>query len=226
MQRTGLWFLEYDPWRVRWHLWAGRNNISVFGAAPAHHGVTAEAWSGLPRVHAGLLSCISISPELTRGQCTGNWEAVRKSGFGVRTPDPIYLTPTSFIATNKSLKLPGLVSLSVKQGKLPWLISVAVCSFEASSVWDSVSISQTPSCSNLVVVQLLSHVWLCDSWAVACQAPLSMGILQARILEWVAISFSRKSFQIRDQTRVSCIGRWIFLPLATRGDPCSDFTLS
>ena len=28
------------------------------------------------------------------------------------------------------------------------------------------------------------------SWAVARQAPLSMGILQARILEWVSISFS------------------------------------
>ena len=27
-------------------------------------------------------------------------------------------------------------------------------------------------------------------WTVAHQAPLSMGILQARILEWVAISFS------------------------------------
>ena len=28
-------------------------------------------------------------------------------------------------------------------------------------------------------------------WTVARQAPLSMGILQARILEWVAISSSR-----------------------------------
>ena len=28
-------------------------------------------------------------------------------------------------------------------------------------------------------------------WAAACQVPLSMGILQARILEWVAIFFSR-----------------------------------
>ena len=28
-------------------------------------------------------------------------------------------------------------------------------------------------------------------WTIALQAPLSMGILQARILEWVAISFSR-----------------------------------
>ena len=31
------------------------------------------------------------------------------------------------------------------------------------------------------------------------------GILQARILEWVAISFSRGSFQSRDQTPVSSI---------------------
>ena len=34
------------------------------------------------------------------------------------------------------------------------------------------------------------------------QAPLSTGILQARILEWVAIPSSRGSFQPRDQTRV------------------------
>ena len=36
------------------------------------------------------------------------------------------------------------------------------------------------------------------------------GISQARILEWVAISFSRGSSQSRDQTCVSCIGRWFF----------------
>ena len=31
------------------------------------------------------------------------------------------------------------------------------------------------------------------------------GIVQTRILEWVAIAFSRGSSQPRDQTRVSCI---------------------
>ena len=36
------------------------------------------------------------------------------------------------------------------------------------------------------------------------------GILQARILEWVAISFSRRSFQPRDQTWVSCIAGGFF----------------
>jgi len=33
---------------------------------------------------------------------------------------------------------------------------------------------------------------------VALQAPLSMGILQARILEWVAMPSSRESSQPRD----------------------------
>ena len=37
---------------------------------------------------------------------------------------------------------------------------------------------------------LLSCPTLCNPMAVGRQAPLSMGILQARILEWVAISFS------------------------------------
>ena len=47
-------------------------------------------------------------------------------------------------------------------------------------------------------------------WAVAHQAPLSMGILQARILEWVAMPFSRGSSQPRDQTQVSYIAGRLF----------------
>ena len=41
-------------------------------------------------------------------------------------------------------------------------------------------------------------------------------ILQARILEWVAFPFSRRSSQSRDQTRVSCtVGRF-FISWTTR----------
>ena len=36
------------------------------------------------------------------------------------------------------------------------------------------------------------------------------GILQARVLEWVAISFSRGSFRPRDGTSVSCIADKFF----------------
>ena len=46
---------------------------------------------------------------------------------------------------------------------------------------------------------------------VNCSPPGSSvsGISQARILEWVAISFSMRPSQPRDQTQVSCIGSWI-----------------
>ena len=47
-------------------------------------------------------------------------------------------------------------------------------------------------------------------WTVACKAPLSMGILQARIREWVAMLSSRGSSQPRDQTQVSHLARRFF----------------
>ena len=65
--------------------------------------------------------------------------------------------------------------------------------------------------------KLLSHVWLfATPWTTARQAPLSLGILQERILEWVAISFSRGSSQPRDQTQVSHIAGGFFSSWATR----------
>ena len=42
------------------------------------------------------------------------------------------------------------------------------------------------------------------------------GIFQARVLEWVAISFSRGSSWPRDQTQVSCIAGRRFILWATR----------
>ena len=49
------------------------------------------------------------------------------------------------------------------------------------------------------------------------------GILQARILEWVAISFSRRSSRPRDLTPISCIScisRWILYHCATWESLC------
>ena len=61
----------------------------------------------------------------------------------------------------------------------------------------------------IVVVESLSCVWLfAIPWTVARKS-LSMGFLQARILEWVAISFSRGSSRPSDQnciSYISCIG--------------------
>ena len=51
---------------------------------------------------------------------------------------------------------------------------------------------------------MLSCLWLCD--LMNCRPPGSsvLGILQARILEWVAYPFSRGYSQARCQTGVSC----------------------
>ena len=55
----------------------------------------------------------------------------------------------------------------------------------------------------MLCAELLNHVWLFKTpWTEACQYPLSMGILQARILEWVAMPSSSGSSQPRDQTYV------------------------
>ena len=52
---------------------------------------------------------------------------------------------------------------------------------------------------------------LCDP--MDCSPPCSSvhGIFQERVMEGVAISFSRESSPPRDQTCVSCIGRWILI---------------
>ena len=71
--------------------------------------------------------------------------------------------------------------------------------------------------------KLVSRVWLfCDP--MDCSPPGSSvrGISQARILEWVASSFSRGSSWPRDRTCVFCIGRhWQVdsLPLSQQRSP-------
>ena len=60
------------------------------------------------------------------------------------------------------------------------------------------------------MLSLVSHVQLfVTQWTVTRQAPLSMGILQAQILKWVATSYSRGSSLLRDQTHISCNGRQV-----------------
>ena len=66
-----------------------------------------------------------------------------------------------------------------------------------------------------VYLVIQSYPTLCDP--VNC-APGSFihGILQVRILEWVAISFSRGSTQPRDRTLASCIASKFFTVRGTR----------
>ena len=55
----------------------------------------------------------------------------------------------------------------------------------------------------VLIVQLCLTV--CNSMHCSPQGSSVPGILRARILEWIAILFSRGSSRPRDQTQVSCI---------------------
>ena len=59
---------------------------------------------------------------------------------------------------------------------------------------------------------------------MGCSLPSSSvhGISQVEILEWVAVSSSKGSSRPRDRTpisHISCLGRWVLLPLAPPGKP-------
>ena len=67
-----------------------------------------------------------------------------------------------------------------------------------------------------VKVKSLSHVWLFVTMNCSLPGSSVQGIFQARVLEWVAISFSRGSSRPRDWTLVSCTVGGRFIIWATR----------
>jgi hypothetical protein len=74
----------------------------------------------------------------------------------------------------------------------------------------------------MIVLIHFSHVQLFETlWAVDPRL-LCPWILQARIVEWVAMPFSRESSQPRDRTHISyisCTGRRVPLPPVPPGKP-------
>ena len=69
------------------------------------------------------------------------------------------------------------------------------------------------------ILSCLSRVWLCVTTDCGPLGSSAHGILQARILEWVAIPFSRESSWPRKRTQVSCIAGRFFTIWATREAP-------
>ena len=64
-------------------------------------------------------------------------------------------------------------------------------------------------------VCMLSRVRLCNPMDYSPPGSSVHGIIPARILEWVVISYSRASSQFRNPTHPSCIGRWRLYHYAT-----------
>ena len=73
-----------------------------------------------------------------------------------------------------------------------------------SGILRTEEVGDSSSCSPLKVKVAQSCPTLCDPMDCSPSGSFVHGILQARILEWVVISFSRGSYRSRDRTQVSC----------------------
>jgi len=92
--------------------------------------------------------------------------------------------------------------------KYNWsLVHLQCCvSFKCTAKWFSYAV--------VTVVELLSRI--CNPMDCSLPGSSVHGISQARILEWVAISSSRRSSQPRDRTHISCIDKQVLHHWATR----------
>ena len=114
----------------------------------------------------------------------------------------------------------GLLSMGSHRVRHDWsdLAAAAAC------ICITITAVHLKHCISVLTKCKVSHSVVSNSlWPMDCSPPGSSvrGILQARILEWVAISFSRGSSQHRDQTWVLCIAGRFFSPSEPPGKPIS-----
>ena len=102
----------------------------------------------------------------------------------------------------------------------PALCDTMDCILQGSSVH---RIFHTRTLAAAAAKSLQSCQTLCDPIDSSPPGSPVPGILHARTLEWVDISsrvgcyfFLRRSSQPRDQTHISCIGRWVLYYSSTR----------
>ena len=109
-------------------------------------------------------------------------------------------------------------------GPLPWAsLCIALCLVHKDVCWMNGRISwKMPYCSEptratdisvgLLVTQL--YLTLCDPMDCSPPGSSDQRILQARMLEWIAIAFSSGSSWTRDWTQVSCVPSRLFYHLS------------
>ena len=103
------------------------------------------------------------------------------------------------------MAMPGRLSLP-QHIPLSWVSTASECLIGKSS-----TTAVLPFSGKCMYAQLLSRVCISETLlTIVHQAPLSMGIFQARILERGAISFSRGSSQSKDQTHISSLAGGFF----------------
>jgi len=167
-------------------------------------------------------SLLSLGPLSLGMVAAGNEERDLLTGWADKRETEIALCTSESSITRKQSSLNG-VPFSLEWGNYlplvlthPEKVQRRWRREERNLEWRQISccsISLEICCCYCLVTQ--SCPTYCDP--MDCSPPSSSvhAISQARLLEWVAISFSRGSFQPRDGTHVSCIDRRILYHLAT-----------
>ena len=113
-----------------------------------------------------------------------------------------------------------MVLQEIKRCISKWLINSSITHNNIHILYLITDVHTDIIYGNVKVLVAQSCPTLCSLMDCSPQGSSVHGILQARILEWVAIPFSRGSSQPRDQTWVSCTtGRFLTI-WATREVPC------
>ena len=93
--------------------------------------------------------------------------------------------------------LPGSSTHGVFQARV---LERGAIAFSGPETWGDLNFPR----EKVKVLVTHSCLILCDLMNCSIPGSSVLGILQARILEWVAISFSRESLPARDRTQTSC----------------------
>ena len=109
---------------------------------------------------------------------------------------------------------------SILAWRIPWTVQ-SVGSQRVRHGWATFTLLHREQSISLFLLKVKVKVaQLCPALCnpMDCSLPGSSvhGILQARILEWVAVPFSGRSSQLRDRTQVSCTTGGFFTSWATR----------
>ena len=169
-----------------------------------------ECWSGLPfpsQMHACRLSRFSRVRF-----CATPWTAAHQAPLSMGFSRQEYWSGLPFPSPNIQ---PTILKMDTQQGHNCYSTGKELCSIffnnlHGKRIWKRLNICITESLCCTSETTLL----IVTPWTVPARL-LCPWNFPGRILEWVAISFSRGSSQLRGQTGVSCIGRWIFYHWAT-----------
>ena len=195
------WIIWRDPMKSQGSLWEGKRRVSVC------NGMWSQNFSALS---SALLALKTEEGATNQGvQAASSSRKRQESRFSPGAPRG--RCPWGHLSVSQVKPISDLRSRELRGNPrvLFWGTKFVAIYYSSNRKW-----IQWYEKVKVLVAQLCPTV--CDSMDFSPPGSSVHGILQAKILEWVAIPFSRGSSQTRDQTRVSHIASGLLTIWATR----------